>query len=167
METLTPVLEIVEQAKAHTQRNSAQLLHTFSFVPEDKLTWSPATGAKTALGIVAHCGLVNPAFAMLIRNEMPSEMPAPEQMMAMMAEREKAITSREQAIQHIETSTAEVLAALDQLTHEDLALSPNSPFGAMPMMFWMFLPGNHMLMHAAQIDYLQTIWGDYVPHFVG
>ena len=112
METLAPASELVENAKAHTQRNAKQLLHTLSFVPDDKLTWSPAPGAKSALGIAAHCALVNPAFAMGIRNEMPAELPAPEQMMAMMAEREQAVKSRDEAIRLIESSVQDVLNSL-------------------------------------------------------
>ena len=50
------------------------------------------------------------------------------------------------------------------MTAERFATSPNSPFGPMPMAFWVNLPGMHMGSHASQIDYLQTIWGDLVDH---
>ena len=32
------------------------------------------------------------------------------------------------------------------------------------MSTWVNLPGMHMDNHAAQIDYLQTIWGDLANH---
>ena len=35
----------------------------------------------------------------------------------------------------------------------------------MPMTFLMNLPGIHANAHAAQIDYLQTCWGDQEVHF--
>jgi hypothetical protein len=32
------------------------------------------------------------------------------------------------------------------------------------MAIWAILPGLHMGNHAAQIDYLHTIWGDVTDH---
>jgi len=41
-----------------------------------------------------------------------------------------------------------------------------SGFGwSVPMTWLMNLPGRHAMSHGAQIDYLQTCWGDQEVHF--
>ena len=165
MQTMTPVSEIISQAKLQAERMVAQMLYTFSFVPDDKLNWTPSPTSKSALRLVAHCAVSNHGISRPIRCEESSvEMPF-EEVFRMMEEKEIAITSREQAIGALQESLVVVLSALDSVTKEGLNSSPESPFGPMPMMFWMFLPANHMMGHAYQIDYLQTIWGDCDFHF--
>jgi hypothetical protein len=63
-------------------------------------------------------------------------------------------------------NTADVVAALDTLTPEAVALMLDSSLGwTMPMTRLMMLPGTHAMSHAAQIDLLQTCWDDQVIHF--
>lgn len=164
MQTMTPVSELIAQAKMHAERNAAQLLHTFSFVPDDKLNWTPSPTSKSALRIVAHCAVSNHGISRAIRREPSPEMPF-EELLKMMEAEELKITTREQAIQAVNDSLKVVLESLDTVTQEAAGGTANSPFGELPMMFWMFLPGNHMLGHACQVDYLQTIWGDLEFHF--
>jgi hypothetical protein len=166
MQTMTPISELVAQAKMMTERNAAQFLHTFSFVPDDKLTWTPSETSKSALRIAAHIAVSNTGISKMIRNEDSDESMSGEQLMAMMKEMETSFTSREQVVAAVSESVATALAAIDTVNESTIGTSPMSPFGAFPMMFWMFLPANHMLGHAYQIDYLQTIWGDLEFHFV-
>ncbi len=57
--------------------------------------------------------------------------------------------------------TDEVLAALDSLTPEEVALTLDSGQGwTMPMTRLMILPGWHATLHTGQIDLLQTSWND-------
>lgn len=63
-------------------------------------------------------------------------------------------------------NTDEVIAALDTLTPEGICATLDTSLGwSMPMTFLMKLPGMHAISHAAQIDYLQTCWGDQDVHF--
>lgn len=165
MQTLMPVTETISQAKAHAEQACAQLLHTFSFVPDDKLNWTPSPTAKSALRIVAHCAVANFGISRPIRNEEPEGSMDFSQMLGMMEAKELEIDTREKAIEALKASTQEVLRSLDMV--ESLDCSPNSLFGPMPMMFWIFLPGRHMMGHAYQVDYLQTVWGDLEFHFAG
>jgi hypothetical protein len=62
--------------------------------------------------------------------------------------------------------TDEVVTALDTLTPEEVDMRLDSSLGwTMPMTFLMTLPGTHAMSHTAQIDYLQTCWGDQEVHF--
>jgi hypothetical protein len=136
-------------------------LRNFSFVPDDKLTWTPAPTAKSALRIAAHTALYAGRFARMMRDR---ELPAPNNLTEWLAQRnaeEVAITRRADIEAVFRKGTYEVLAALDSLTPEDIGRSLDSGQGwSMPMTFLMNLPGWHATLHTGQIDYLQTCWDD-------
>jgi hypothetical protein len=166
METLTQpnLSEIIGQAKQSAEMTNAGLLRTFSFVPDDKLTWSPSGTCRSALAIVAHCGILNGIFAATLRGETIPVPPSPAEAIAYVKGLEAKVTTREAAIAMIEDSHAQVMKALDGIQASQLETSPMSPFGPLPFAFWMQLPTIHTNAHSAQIDYLQTIWGDLDLH---
>ena len=166
MTTMTKpdVSEMVAQSKKAAESGKARLLKVFEFVPDDKLTWSPSPHARTPIQIVAHCGVANGAFATILRGEKLRLPKDPVEAAALIRKGGSDVTSREVAIQIVESSTAEVLAALDNVSEELAATSPDSPFGPIPFPFWMGVPGDHMEGHAHQIEYIQTIWGDIQDH---
>ncbi|GEM_PF-483977 len=154
----------IVQAKAAAKRASADLLNTLSFVPDDKLGWSPSGSARSALWIVGHCAQANQAFTRGIRGD-AMEMPSTaEEFSRMIYQAGRDTKTREEAVERIESSTASLLYALDGLTEARFGESIPMPFGAMPIPFWITLPGLHMSGHARQIDYLQTVWGDLQDH---
>lgn len=155
--------EAIKRSKAQVRKCKDRILKTFAAVPEDKLTWSPSTTAKSALRVVAHVGVANFGFAQLLRGR-DSQFESFEDLFAYFYREEAKVTSREQAVKLIEDSCNAVLAALDELTDEHLTTEVKGPFGPMPMTFWMALPSRHADNHASQIDYLQTIWGDLEIH---
>lgn len=136
-------------------------LRNFSHVPDDKLEWTPTSTAKSAIRIAAHTALYARRFAKMIRDR---QLPVTGSLQEWLAERdaeEMAITTREEVERVFRKGTKEVLAALDTLTPEDIELSLDSGQGwSMPMTFLIALPGFHATLHAGQIDYLQTCWGD-------
>ena len=140
------------------------MLAAFSHVPDDKLDWSPAPTAKSALAIVAHCAEANEAFAKVIRGEELPRMESKEEALQNIRESGRDAVSREEAVRQLEETTAAVIAAMDQVRPDQLDTMPDSPFGPMPFRFWLSLPGRHTLGHKYQIDYLQTIWGDLDFH---
>ena len=157
--------DIVTMCKQNAVRGMERFLKTFSFVPDDKLTWSPSPTAKSALRIAAHTACTAGNFAMLIRyGKFPTTDMA--QLFAAMNAAEEAITTREAANELLRKNTDEVVAALDAATPELIASTVETPFGfSAPMAFFMNIPGSHADSHAAQIDYLQTCWGDQEMHF--
>ena len=156
--TLQAAIEDAEKARDY-------LLNTFSFVPDDKRFYSPAKGARSAQQLVVHCGMVNGFFAKIIRNEELESPPDRDAFRDVLMAEESKIVDQTEAIELVRSSTDEAIAAIRAVTPESFASSPNSPFGPMPMAFWISLPGIHMKAHASQLDYLQTIWGDYQDHF--
>jgi hypothetical protein len=141
-------------------------LKVFSFVPDDKLTWTPAPTAKSAIRIAAHTALYAGRFARMIQNR---ELPGRDGLAEWLDrcnEEETAVTTREEMIRIFRKGTDEVIAALDSLPPEAIETSLESGLGwSIPMTFLMNMPGRHALSHAAQIDYLQTCWDDQEVHF--
>jgi hypothetical protein len=163
MNTATESSSSVDQAKLNTEMCMGRLLKTLSFVPDDKLDWSPAQGCKSPLRIAAHCGVSNGNFIKIMKRIPFPEM-KPEEMMAMAEAAETAVTSREQAVSLVEESCKRVFETLDSRSPEEVDSLVETRFFTAPMVFWMNLPARHMDNHAAQIDLLQTCWGDYDWH---
>ena len=159
-----PPRETVADCQARAKASAERLLKTFSFVPDNKLNWSPSKTARTPVAVVAHCCLANRMFAMVLRGEAISPMPTPEEVHALSRKFEATVRGRAEAVRRLKASCKEIVAALGTMTPKRFATSPNSPMGPLPMALWMNLPGMHMSHHKAQIDYLQTIWGDLVDH---
>lgn len=165
METRTlDVSELKGRSKEDALCAKERLLRTFAFVPDGKLRWSPAPSARTALQIVAHCGMANFGFAAVLRGEAMEISSDPVEAAAQIRAAGRDVGAREEAIHLAEVSTAQVLAALDNVTAERLETMPLSPLGAFPFAFWMSLPSDHVNGHIAQIEYLQTVWGDLESH---
>ena len=138
-------------------------LKTLSFVPDGKLTWSPSPTAKSALRIAAHTAIYAEVFAQIIRTGKWFQGDLAE-WIAARAAAEEAIKTREEAIALFRKNTDEVTAALDALTPELIESTIATPGLSAPMTFFMNLPTLHAQAHAAQIDYLQTCWGDQEVH---
>lgn len=136
-------------------------LRNFSHVPDDRLTWTPAPTAKSALRIAAHTALYAGRFAQMIRTRAT---PQPENLADWIAGRdaeEMAITSRAEIEPIFRAGTDEVLLALDSVSETDLDFNLDSGQGwSMPFRQLLALPGWHAILHTGQIDYLQTCWDD-------
>ncbi len=136
-------------------------LKNFRHVPDDKLDWTPAPTAQSAIRIAAHTALYAGRFASMIRDR---TLPTPENVddwVAACVAEELSVTGREQMEEAFRKGTAEVVAAIDALTSDDLDIVMESGQGfAMPMGEFINLPGWHATLHAGQIDFLQTCWGD-------
>ena len=163
-QTINPISEEVTRAKSNFERFSGRILHLLSFIPDDKLTWKPSPTAKTPLNIVAHCALVSKFCADVITVNMPDSMPSPQEFLKGLHEAEEKVTTRESAIALLNETTAELSKAFDGVNVDNIDSTRNSPFGAIPIRFWISQGGEQMAGHAGQLEYLQTIWGDLDNH---
>ena len=158
--------DLVAPYKESALHGMEHFLKVLSFVPDDKLTWTPTPTAKSAMRIAAHTALYAGRFARMIGDR---KLPSHGNLEEWLAQRnavEIALTCRVEMEEIFRKGTAEAVAALDSLTAEGIgATLPSGPGGPVPMTFLMNLPGLHAIAHAAQIDYLQTCWDDQVVHF--
>lgn len=157
---------LVDSCKKSALNGMEQFLKVFSFVPDDRLNWTPTPTAKSALRIAAHTAIYPANFAKMIRDR---RIPTGEEIPVFVAQTivaEQAIIDRTEIEPLFRMYTDEVIAALDTLTPDEIGLSLDSSLGwSMPMTFLMSLPGIHAYTHTGQIDYLQTCWGDHDVHF--
>ncbi len=152
----------IDQAKQRTQMCKHRFETTFGFIPDDKLDYAPSPTTKTPLQIAAHTAMSNFVFASIIRREPPTKPFA--EIQAEMAQKEAALTTRAQVLETLARSVQAVNDALDAITDETVGIDVPTPVFTAPMSFWMDLPSRHMDNHAAQIDYIQTVWGDMDWH---
>jgi hypothetical protein len=157
---------LVASCKKSAMRGMDEFLKALSFVPEDRLEWTPTTSAKSAMRIAAHTALTVGNFAKMIRDrKLPVGDEIPE-LVARMDRTERALTDRTEMESVFRRNTDEAIAALDTVTPEAAAMILDTSLGwTMPMTVLMNLPGTHAMRHASQIDYLQTCWGDQEVHF--
>lgn len=162
---LEPALEIVAQAKTQIEGSTARLLHLLSFVPDDKLAWSPSPTAKSALRLIAHCARSDRFFAKVIVGAEPDVMPTPAEFLADLHVADPTITTRESAVAGLRESSAELLRCLSGVDAQSIDAPRKSPVGVHPTRFWIGIAKEHRTVHTGQFEYLQTIWGDLDNHF--
>lgn len=139
-----------------------RFLHDLSFVPAEKLTWSPSPTAKSALDIAAHCAGYSGNFAWIIRaGHFPCTR---EEFRATVQSAIKSISTLEEAETMLRKGIADTIAALDTVRPEQVGAMIDAPQGPTPFKFFLTLPAMHLEKHGAQIDYLQTCWGDLEVH---
>lgn len=137
-------------------------LRVLSFVPAEKLTWSPAPTAKSALEIAAHCAGYSGAFAWIIRaGKFPCSV---DEFRATVHAAIESIATLEEAETMLRQGIADSIAALDSVKPEQVGSTVDSPQGRTPFNFFLTLPAAHLEGHVSQIDYLQTCWGDLKVH---
>ncbi|HRF61012.1 MAG TPA: DinB family protein [Fimbriimonadaceae bacterium] len=154
-------MDLIEFSKQSAVSSMEMFLRNFSHVPDDRLHWTPSQTAKSAIRIAAHTALYARRFAQMIRDR---RLPAIENLGDWLAERdaeEVAVTTREEVERLFREGTADVWAALETLTPEEIGTSLDSGQGwSMPMSHLMGLPSLHAALHTGQIDFLQTCWDD-------
>lgn len=155
----------IEKFIVDAQESCAYFVKTFSFVPDDKLNYSPSDSARSPLQLAAHVALANGVFAGFIQGESVEFPGDADDFREWQRMQEESFEDRSVVVDLLQYNTNEAIEAMRLMTPELYATSPVSPFGPMPMPFWMHLVSMHLNVHASQIDYLQTIWGDLEDHF--
>jgi hypothetical protein len=154
--------DFIAMCKERATEAMDYFLRVLSFVPADKLTWSPAPTAKSALEIAAHCAGYSAAFAWIIRaGKFPCTV---EEFRATVHSAIDSITTLEEAEAMLRKGIADSITALDTVKPEQVGSIVDSPQGSTPFNFFLTLPAAHLESHVAQIDYLQTCWGDLEVH---
>ena len=64
----------------------------------------------------------------------------------------------------MEKNSKEFIEFLDGLSEEKLESTFETQMGSFPMMVAITFPADHLRSHAAQMEYIQTIYGDREMH---
>jgi len=158
---MTTTHPAIEQAKASFLQSKEALKGAFANTPDARVNWSPAATARTPAQQVAHAAeaighiqsqLAGTPLAWLTTEDMDRHF----------RQNELRITSREQALDLLEQNSAAYVAWLDSLAPDDLSRLAQMPFGLghCPVSIGLTFAPDHMRWHTAQIEYMQTIYGD-------
>ncbi|HEY3782072.1 MAG TPA: DinB family protein [Fimbriimonadaceae bacterium] len=153
----------VAAAVEEVNQMGARLLRDFANVPEDRLNWTPSPTARSPLALVAHCGF-SLGFICELLSGKPFAAPTTEQADAEHLALEKTITTRQQALDLWRANLTKYIALLESMSEEDMAKMVTLPFGlgAAPMSYMVSVGAIHTREHVAQLEYLQTVYGDRV-----
>jgi len=151
----------VVAALAEAEQMNDRLLRTFAKVPDDRLRWAPSSSARTPLELVAHCGFSLGFICELLAGK-PYPAPTTAQADAEHLERERAVSTRDEALELWTTNHAKYVALIEAMSPEDMSKMIRLPFGlgTAPMSYMVSVGPLHTREHMAQLDYLQTIYGD-------
>jgi len=153
----------ISEAKQFFQMSVDRIRRILEKTPDDRLLWSPAPTARTPLALVAHsANSIRHVHNMLMGNRYatPTMAEADVEFLAM----EQGLTTREDVLALLEKNSSALLEWFDQLSEDRLGDMVPLPFGMgdAPLGFMMIMPAWHTNDHAAQLDFLQTCYGDRV-----
>jgi hypothetical protein len=137
------------------------LVRVLDNTPEDRINWSPAESARTPIQIVAHS-----AFALGYISDMLKGTPYPAPTTAdadtNFLELEKAYVNREDVLGLLDVNYHKMVNTLHSIKPGDLDKPIDLPFGMppIPLQYAIGVGAMHTRTHTAQIEYLQTIYGD-------
>jgi len=133
-----------------------RMLWALEHVPEDKLGWSPAPTAKSTLGILSHLIASNAFFTSALGAGAVNEPPAQDA---------GTLTDRQDAIDRLNAGTDALIEAIKGLPEDRINATVPTPFGDTSVQFILRIAGIHTFGHAAQVEYLQSCWGDTDFHW--
>jgi hypothetical protein len=158
-------MDRIQKAKADFLDGKGRLMHALATTPDDRLNWSPSPTARTPIQQVAHAAIAirNLHNTLDGRTFTADSVAAAD---AAFREEERAFNSREEVMNLLEETSGAYEAWLDRLTPDRLDTMVTLPFGMgqLPMRECLDFPPMHTMVHAGQIQYIQTIYGDQDWH---
>ena len=151
----------IAKAAADFRESRATLERSLANTPDDRIDWSPSPSARTPLHIVAHAAdsvrHLHNTFRGIV-----FPLPTSAEGDRSFREWEAKFTTREAALEELETNSLAYLDWLENFPPDQLATSVQFPYkiGSLPIGLGITFVPRHTLWHAAQIDYIQTIYGD-------
>jgi len=146
------------------QSGHDELAKTARAVPEDKLNWRPLDNGRAILDLLGETAQTATFVAEVARSRGETKMTR-ERFASWKAER--ADWTRETALEKLETGTRELVAAIDELSDEELDADVTMTMHesiTMPLAAWIMLAYRTFVSRFAQINYIQTLYGDVDFH---
>ena len=140
------------------------LIRTALAVPDDKLNWKPLDNGRSVLDLLGDAAQTPAFVAKMLQS--PQEFKPSREAFQQMAQ-ERANWTRDECIQHLRANTDAVLAALADLSEEQLEAPLHLPMGGgmtMPLGGWILMVYRTFTSRFAQINYIQTLYGDFESH---
>lgn len=157
--------ETVDRAKAEFTQARGGLEHALANTPDDRIHWAPSDTARSPLRIAAHAAMAVGAMLGNLNGD-TFAIPTTEAAERYFREAEKAYGTREEVAELLAKHSDAYFEWLDALTPERLAAEMTLPFGmgSVPTSVGIAVMPQHLAWHTAQINYVQTIYGDHDWH---
>lgn len=155
----------IESARNEFLQAKSGLLRALSNTPDERLNWSPSPTARSPLHQVAHAAQSIANIHGFLDGR-TFDVPTPEEADRGFREWEGAFTRRDEVVNLLETNAAAFVAWLDGLDPERCGSLVTTPFGmgSVPIEIAISFPALHTRWHHAQLDYIQTVYGDVDWH---
>lgn len=151
----------IPEAKSTFQMSIDRIKRILNRTPDERLLWSPAPTARTPLAQVVHAATsIGHIHNMVMGN--PYTTATMEEADAEFLVLEGKISTREEALALLDRNSIAYLDWLDRLAEDQLSKLVTTPFGMgeAPIGFMLMMITFHTNDHAAQMDYIQTCYGD-------
>lgn len=134
-----------------------RFLYGLGKVPDDRLTWAPAEGAKTPLQVVARMS----GHVRFITHAIRERSLPPDRSVFYTT----PPTNRDEARAAVEGALQGILATLSTLEEADLEASMQAPWGeTMPIRRYLPFSLNSISYFQGQLNYVQIAYGDTDPN---
>lgn len=155
----------IESAKADLIRTTDRMLSLLSETPDDKLAWKPTPSSRSIMEIVAHSAHSLENIAQQLRG-IPFAPPTSKDANEGFLEHDAQFSTREEVEVYFTEKRDSYAALLDTFTRADLIKQLKLPFGLgdAPLAYFMTMGHVHTMGHNAQIEYIQTMYGDHDWH---
>jgi len=162
---MTMTQDTITQAKSAFLQAKGGLCNAFASTPDDRLNWSPSPTSRTPIQQVSHAAYaIKNIHNFLIGDLFPIESTVEADQY--FREQDSKFSTRDEALALLEQNCDGFVAYLDSLTPDQLATMIKLPFklGEAPVGIAITFPASHTQWHQAQIEYIQTIYGDHDWH---
>jgi hypothetical protein len=141
-----------------------ELVRTAAAVPDDRLQWQPLDRGRTVLDMLGEVAQTTAYAAQLARTRGEEKMTR--EIFGRWKE-ERADWTREIALEKLAGATDELLAEIENLSEDELAQDVTMTMHSevtMPLAAWLMLAYRTFVSRFAQINYIQTLYGDFGFH---
>ncbi|HLK59831.1 MAG TPA: DinB family protein [Chthonomonadaceae bacterium] len=150
----------VQALAAELTREVAEtLIAVASATPEERLNWQPLDNGRTILDQLVECTLANRKWTNILRSRRYADLgrAAAEQVYA-------ELDTLSKVVPRLRETAADLAAAIEAVPDAVLAQTVETPWGPYTLArscthaYW------NMVYHEGQINYIQTLYGDFDEH---
>lgn len=142
----------------------SDLEKTARAVPDDKLNWKPLDKGRTALDLLGDAAQTPVLVTRLLQS--PDDFNPFEHFAQLTQERQD--WTREQCLEKLRANTTAAIEAIRALPDNDLEKPVHLPYGedglTLPLGAWLMIAYRTFVSRFAQINYIQTLYGDFEFH---
>jgi len=137
------------------------LMKDIAAMPNEVLSHCPGGKARCGFDLVYEMAMVHRLVADTLRGE-AKDVPPPQGWIKAPAE----FNDKEMAAKEFSASVDEMLMAFADVNDDQLGAELPTPLGPMSIQRLMTIMGGHLMYHSGQLNYIQTLHGDDVFHWM-